>query len=220
MAITYPRPWPGLIAQAEFKVDDGILLDPLQGGRVIAVAGAAEPRWVARFQTGKLYGARLNDYEAFIRSLKSGAGTFYAEHPDRPYPFAYRTGFAGLNKAGGGAFTGPATSWATDTNRTALSCTNLPAGFVVSAMDMVELNWSSGTKKFLSSFLEGGVANGSGALASLSIWPRIPSWVPGDAVLTFARPSCIMRMKPGSDSMPLNKGNTVFSFEAIQALVP
>lgn len=220
MTITYPRAWPGFIAQAEFKVDDGMLLDPLEGGRIVAIAAAAEPRWVAKFTTSKLYADRLNMYEAFIRSLKSGAGTFYAEHPNRPYPYAYRTGFDGMMRAGGGAFDGAATDWAVDVNRTGLSCEGLPEDFVVTESDLVMLSWSSGQKRFLTQFLEGGTGDASGDLATLSIWPRVPSWVPEDAVLSFARPSCLMRLMPGTDSTPQNKGNTVFSFDAMQALIP
>lgn len=217
MTLTYPRYFFDSIAEAEFDLDQGTVLNPEEGGRTPAVR-IAQPLWRGKFRSGKLYGDRLGEAEAWKGSLDDGINAFLGRHPDRPFPRAHPRGFDGMTRAVGGSFDGAAISWSLDSSRTQLSCDGLPAGFELRRGDFADFIWSSGNRRFLIRFLEG-QTGAEGAIANIAFQPAAPVWLPSGAILNFARPSCLMKMVPGSASLPISFGGRgVLNFEAVQDL--
>lgn len=218
MAIAYPRPMLDWIARASF--DPGYLAasQPERGGRANSVL-LGDATWRASFATLRLTPSRLGAARAWISSLQNGVKTFYGRDPARLYPLAYPTGFAGLERAGGGAFDGTATSWSIDATRSIVTINGLPASFPLAPGDMIGWSWST-TKRALARSLEAVVANGSG-VAVVAVEPYLSTVVSGSAVLTLARPECVMKLVPGSyrDAEAEGPdGRAFISFSAIQHL--
>lgn len=105
---------------------------------------AGWPLWALKFEIDRSDPASADLWRAFFARLRGRMRTFYAGDPLRAYPAAYASGFAGMTKAGGGAFTGAAASWSQtiDADGNALiALTGLPAGFVIGLGDYVGFKW-------------------------------------------------------------------------------
>lgn len=220
MAIVYPRPFLPRIFSATFELDESVVQAPEQGGETPA-ARMGMPRWTAQFQTGKLTARKLGDVRAWLDSLGDGLFEFYAHDPARPYPLAYPHGFAGMDRAGGGAFDGTFSTWSVDAEtRTLLSGAGLPAALEFNAGDMAAFEWiNGGPRRFLVRLLEARTANEDGEIVDVPFTPALPAFVPADAALNLAEPSCIMKLIPKSRQVPLQAGeNTRASFAATQVV--
>lgn len=224
MAITYPRPFFDAIESADMRVDRMVAVTLEAGGDSSSVT-LGWPRWRASFQTGQLREPRASEALAWLDSLREGQGTFLCPNPIRRRPWAARTGFAGLTRAGGGAWDGTASAWRVSADRGAAGLDGLPAGFQITVGDCFGLAWEVtsgarlGPRRHLFRFVEGGVANGSGATPLLTIEPPINPAVPANAAATLDRPTCIMRMEPGSSAAPLGAPNAGrLSWRAVQTL--
>lgn len=99
-------------------------------------------------------------------------------------------------------------------NRKAVTLKGLPAGYVVSVGDYVQIGAAN-----LHQVMEPAKASGSGTTSEFEIRPHLwPASAVNDAVVV-KRPSCIMAIVPGSISSTaeLATGRGVISFQAIEA---
>ncbi|MDB5461383.1 MAG: hypothetical protein JWO72_3124 [Caulobacteraceae bacterium] len=200
MSLTFPRAMP--------LVGVGLqIFEPTQVGYETATAGgdtfgvvAGYPRWRAQWTLAStLTDVQSDQWRAFLASLKNGARSFFGYDVQRPFPRLYAKGFAGLVRAGGGAFDGSLTSWSQSIaadGQALVTLGGLPAGFLLSVGDYADLRWTTSgiQRRALVRSLEDAVADGSGIIAGVSVEPPIPAFVPGTAVAHLDNPSCVMRL--------------------------
>jgi len=112
MAITYPRPLPGLMLYSEtaFDLDQGTD-DPVRfRGGAVQVANRFHPSWRARFSSPSIFDRNaVLELKTWFDTLRGGGKTFLAHDQARPRPKAYATDAAitSLTRASvGGAFDG------------------------------------------------------------------------------------------------------------------
>lgn len=166
-------------------------------GRVNGVR-AGWPLWHARFSFSQSMKRRKSDeWRAFVARLRGQQRPFFGADQDRPFPLAYPRGFAGLTRAGGGAFDGSAAGWSINEDGDVITPTGLPAALQLQIGDYGMFRWETGgePRRSLHRAVLDSTANGSGVLA-LTVEPPVPNLVPGDAVFDLARPACIMKLKP------------------------
>lgn len=202
MTISYPRAMPAPLALARFEPDYQTSHAPEQGGELNAII-LGPARWRAEYSSAQMREPELSAFRAWLASMENGVGTFYASDPTKLLPCAYPDGFGALTRHGGGAFDGTATSWSVDGTRKVLELTGLPSTFEVTAGDLVSFSWDT-SKRYLTRALES-VAAVDG-VAEFECSPRIESFVDAGAVATFAAPSCVMRVVPGSIEVDLRPG--------------
>lgn len=153
MPITFPRDFPappvGLFTEVEFK------LNIVQSGQRTAGGAAApiewaEPFWSASYRTPSLNRAAIDEWEAWLDSLHGSARLFWATHPEKLFPRAYRTtGWGSLTRATvGGAFPGT-TNLVTIANSAigqrdlitiGSGATTLPASFDLRPGDLISID--------------------------------------------------------------------------------
>lgn len=219
MTITYPRALPACGANAcDFELERQEVIGGEIGGRIISnEIGPAH--WRMKFGRKPTTEAEYDLWRAWLSSLRGSGKLFFGRDMRRgKWPREYRrTGFTDLTRAGGGAFDGTATT-IDITDNFVPAFTGLPAGFVASIGDYVGFSWGSDSGRTLHRIVEGSAADGSGELA-VTVEPEIPGFVPGDAVATFAAPTCLMVIVPGSVDLNAEDNDRRIAFEAIQHFV-
>jgi hypothetical protein len=219
-----PIAMPGVVLDGEgisaqsfelLRVDYG---SPEVSGRFGGVT-AGWPLWEAIYRVGPLdddVQARL--WRSFLRKLRGQQGLFFGRDLTRYWPKNYPTGFAGLNRAGGGAFptNGAASSWSVNSTRDALTLTGLPAGFVLKADDQVGFSWttSSEQRRALVSLVADAAASGGGTISAAAIEPPLPTIVSGSASAYLQAPTCLMRrfVPPGESALGEQDGRQMAAF--------
>lgn len=222
MTLIFPRAMPIGVAAQTFELDRVDLSTERAGGRVNGVS-VGLPRWSGRWTLSQqISQAASDEWRAFVTSLRGLQRPFFGFDQGRPFPKATPNGFAGLSRAGGGAFDGAATSWSVNTERDVLGLAGLPAGLILSLGDYAMLRWTTGggERRSLHRVVEGAVANGSGA-ASPSVEPPVPAFVPGSAVADLARPCCVMKLtsetKLGDMGRSLRISGTIVAVQDLRA---
>lgn len=199
MAISEPRTMPteGAARQKWRTVDVGYGWREA-GGRSGGVGEGTVSPWRMELALGEMSTAAGDAWWAFA-TWCGIRRTFYAHDILRPYPAAYPAGFAGLNRAGGGAFPadGAPSSWSVDASGEVLTLSGLPAAFVLGVGDWAGWVWDT-DKRTAAKVVEGGTANGSGVLV-VSIQPPLPAFVPSDAAMTLALCEMVLRLTPETD---------------------
>lgn len=219
MAIVFPRLMPSRgIAGQQFEIERVDFQSPEAGGRLGGVQ-AGFPLWFAQWELGRFGVNTSDEWRAWLTSLRGAQRSFLGLDWARRFPKNYASGFAGLSRAGGGAFDGSATSWSKsidgDGNQV-LTTNGLPAGFTISVGDYVGFKWDAGGalagsygRRTMARVIEAGAANGSGA-ASVLVEPAIPSLVPGTAVAHFDEPACVMKIVPDRTELsPVVRGGAI-----------
>lgn len=219
MSLTFPRALPNLrILKSDLELDEsGYTVIPETSGKLISVE-RAQPLWQARYATQAPNEALYGEWQAWLASLKGAGRMFYGQDVFRRYPLAHKAGFAGMTRAGGGSFSGAATSWSLNGDRDVLTLNGLPAAFMVTVGDYVMFRWDD-WKRSLHRFLETGAANGSGA-GAWTIEPGAPAWLDAEAVADLATPTCLMKVKPGTRSVTRDFKSRSVAFEALQYIEP
>lgn len=200
MAITFPRPMPSAMPLSHlFEIERVDYLSPEASGRLGAIS-AGYPLWGARWGLPNHGQDETDEWRAWISAQRGPGRLFYGCDRRRPYPIAYRkTGFAGLVRAGGGAFDGTATSWSINGTRDVLTLQGLPAGFVFRYGDYAGFKWTTATqprRALVRSVDVPLVANGAGQLV-VTVEPPLPLLVPVGAVVNLDHPDCLMKLVPG-----------------------
>lgn len=206
MPLSFPRDMPvGAVATIDFNIQRVDFRSPEQSGRIAGVQ-AGFPLWRLEISLQNSDPDEGDEWITFLDSLRAAQRTFIGRDLSRLYPKAYPKGFAGLTRAGGGAFDGTATTWSVNTTGDVLTLHGLPAGFAIAKRDYVGFKYGS-TSRALARFVEAGAADGSGDL-SLTIEPPLPvigdagGVVPTDAVCHFDEPGCVMRLSPDETKSP------------------
>lgn len=216
MTITYPRALPLCSAnRCDFNIERQEVIGGEQGGRIISNE-LGPPHWRMKFARKPTARRDFDIWSGWTDSLRGASKLFLGRDMRRgKWPREYRrTGFTDLTRDGGGAFDGTATSIDL-ADRFVPEFSGLPAGFKVSVNDYVGLNWGSRSARSLHRFVEDGVADGSGVLA-LTVEPEIQGFVPETAVATFAAPTCLMLIVPGTLDVSDDDGDLRVAFEAMQ----
>jgi hypothetical protein len=218
--------------QHEFELQRIDYMAPEGGGRVNGVQ-AGFPLWQASYSLETILSVDESDaVRAFISQLRGATRRFLARDISRPYPKAHCGGFDGMTKAGGGSFTGAATTWSEniDSNEDSqVSLTNLPAGFVLSVGDYIGFRWTA-TEASVAGLtwhapvrvVVGGTANGSGNV-TVTCEPPIPAAVPDSATAYLNEPACVMALlvdrtslQPQGQTLTV-EGGTIVGIQDIRA---
>lgn len=186
MAITFPRPMLpyGLNVQT-FELDRIDYLSPTVGAGIGAVTAGA-PLWSASWSLSGMSEDRMEEWRAWLTSLRGSQRTFFGGDQRRRVPRAYRT--TGLP----GGFNGDATAWSVNTDRDALNLT-LPNGFTLLTGDYVGFRWGANGRTKVR-LLEPRVGT-----AAVAVEPPLPPFVPSNAVAYVLNPVCIMKLMPDTD---------------------
>lgn len=203
MTIIFPREMPikGASLQ-EFEIQRVDFSAPEAGGRLGGVQ-AGFPLWFGVWDIGRIGMLASDVWRAWLSSLRGSQKPFFARDLARPYPLSRINGFAGMTRAGGGAFGGSATTWSQSINGEGvalLQLTGLPASLVLSVGDYVGFKWDAGDadpgtygRRTIARVIEGATSNGSGVL-TVAVEPPVPTGiVPGDAIAHLDLPCCVMR---------------------------
>lgn len=214
MAISLPLAPPALGPASEYFEIDRVDYSTSAGGRSSGVT-AGFPLWRCRWTLGRAIGRETSEeWRAFHASLRGVQRPFFAYEYARPYPLMTPRGFAGLTRAGGGAFAGAATTWSVNVERDVITLSGLPAGFVLSLTDYIMWRWTGDDlpglgiqRRALCRVVQPAVANASGVI-SVSVEPPLPTLTPGAAVADLAKPHCVMKLDTSQTQIG-EKGRTL-----------
>jgi len=218
MSVSYPLALPSCnIESLSFELERQEAIAPEQGGRLVSVE-LGPALWGGKFGARPRNERDFDLWRGFIASLRGSSKLFYGRDTRRKWPRAYRgVGFAGLDRAGGGAFDGFASSFTLNGARDEIDLTGLPAGFVLAIGDYLDFRWDT-SKRSLHRIVTDLNADGSGE-GTWSLEPRVETVVPDDAVVNFTAPCCTMIMMPGSAEVLVENSNERrVSFDAKQHL--
>lgn len=215
MTITYPRNLPSTrIKKCVFELERNDVTVPEAAGRVISVSrGPSLWRMALETDCTQLL---WNQWTAWVDSLSGSARTFYGYDVYHPFPRRYASGFAGMTRAGGGAFDGDASDWGVTANRDEVVLYGLPAAFRLSERDYIGFRWGA-SKRALVRVIEDASVNGEGT-GQWSIQPSLPTVVPENAIAYLARPTCTMRIVPGTYDPDREGKERSIRFTSIQHL--
>jgi hypothetical protein len=166
------------------------------------------PLWKATYQSRSLRPNELDYWRARLKTLENGLQTFKAWPLSRSYPIAYPRG----SWPTGAAFSGSGLVNALTSK--ALSLGGLPAGYVVSIGDFVQVGTAD-----LYQALETATAAGSGITGIFEVGPFVwPTSLVG-AQAKLMKPSCVMALVPDSltTTANLSDGRGTITFQAIEA---
>jgi hypothetical protein len=203
-----------IYAQHEFELERIDYSAPEAGGRVGGVQ-AGFPLWLGAWtMDGAMSVDESDAARAFIAQIRGATRLFLGRDIGRPYPKAHKSGFAGMLRAGGGAFDGSATSWSeaiTADGDSEVTLNGLPAALELGSGDYIGFRWVA-TESSVAGLtwhvcvriVEGATASGAGSVTVTSE-PPIPSAVPVGATAYLNQPACVMRLLTDrSKLLPIN----------------
>ena len=209
MAITYPidflPDFPGWSTKFEpmFRQEQS-----RTAGGVTYVKDLGSPLWQGAWSSRSLRPNELDTWRARIDALENGLQTFKGYPLSRCYPIAYPK--AAYDALG----VGSVTLGSIGTNRKSGTLVGLPAGYMLSIGDLIEVADSG-----LHRVMEAVTASGAGITPVFEVRPHFWPGASAPATVTLVRPSCPMRIVPGSinsDADP-STGRGSISFQAIEA---
>lgn len=183
-------------------------------GRRTEVQAFGTPYWTAKFSTGTLLPAQSGLFDAFMMKADARGTTFLAYDVWRPRPIAMDTG-APLSgtKAAGGAFNGDV--FFQSVSATALNLGGLPAGFIFSPGDYIEVR-KTALIRSLHRIVEPSVAS-AGGFATVQIMYALDTQnFPSTCTGHLEKPACLMMIDPGSAQAPKSLGSRETSFTATE----
>ncbi|NTJ00358.1 hypothetical protein G6L07_08470 [Agrobacterium rhizogenes] len=174
-------------------------------------AELAPPLWTGTVTLADMYNAEAKQIAARIRKLHGAQEALFLYDPLSKYPQADPDGAAlGASAVKVAAVGG---------NFDALSLKGLPASYVLTVGDKMQIAYSSNPTRY--AFLEVSetvVANASGITATFSVFPFVPTGIAAELMVTLTKPACKCIIMPGSSnpgtaSGPITSGLT---FKVIQ----
>lgn len=201
---------PSGIARVQFEPERVDYAAPEAGGRQGGVQ-AGWPLWLATFELDKVDPESGDLWRGFIARLRGRQRLFLASDPTRLYPAATPRGFAGMVRAGGGAFDGSASAWAQNIDADGnadIGLTGLPEGLVLSIGDFIGFKWdaagaAAGThgRRTMARVVVPSVVSNAGAV-TVGVEPPLDMLaVPAGAIAHLDRPACLMRQIPERSSI-------------------
>lgn len=214
MAITYPlstdflHDFPGWTT--EFEPVRRQEQSRQANGRTV-VKDMGSPLWRLTAQSRPLQPNRLDEWRARLESLENGFRTFMGFPKSRCYPIAYPDG----SWPTGASFDGVSANLHTiATDRNAVRLSALPAGFVLSVGDYIQIGTGD-----LHQVMEAATASGAGLTPLFEVRPYIWAGVATSADVSVKRPACVMSIVPGSVQTSADRatGRGVITFQAMEA---
>lgn len=214
MVLAFPRAVPNelKIAAMVFMPSPMIEVSPLRSGEQIS-SDLGPVLWRARSESALLTNAQFGEVRAWYDTLLS-AEKFLAYDKWRQYPIAHKNGWGSL-QVSGNAFDGTGRLVSVTTG-VLLAINTLPTtGFTLSAGDYLSFPYGSSLALHR---VVAGATSSSGSL-TVEVRPQIRVGYSAGDVISFYRPSCHMKILPGSysEDVQLPDFGRV-SFEARQAL--
>ena len=215
MALVFPRalPSPHRVATVSFVIDRVLAASRARGG-VVQVSERGRSLWRCALTTTPLTGPQFEAWRAWLDSMRGGLNTFLCFDTQRCRPQAYPGSGWSLLRFDGTPFDGTATITAAAAYSVELAA--LPAGYVVTAGDVMSWAWRS-TRTY-HRVVEGGIADGAGQV-SVQVEPDIPTdeGVPG--VVKLERPDAVFRIVETPELERSGVLAAPFTLKAIQHLV-
>lgn len=226
MILTLPET-PSGIARVNFDIQRIDYAAPQASGRQGGVQ-AGWPLWLAEFEIDRSDPESADLWRAFFARLRGRIRRFYCWDVTRPFPLNYRFGFAGMTRAGGGAFAGDATSWSQTINAAGdaiITLNGLPAGLEIAVGDYIGFKWNAAgaapgsfERRALTRAVLAATANSSGVALVTAEPPLDPLVVPSGAVAHLDNPRCVMQLIPENSSLGPIAAAGVLGGGAIQAV--
>lgn len=189
-------------AQVDFDIQRVDYTEAEASGRVGGVQ-AGFPLWLGNWTIDVVGQAESDAIRAFKDSARGATRRFLGRDLTRLYPKAHSGGFAGMVRAGGGAFDGSATTWSeaiTADEDSQVTLNGLPVGLTLGQGDYIGFSYVATedgvaglTWHALVRVVVGGAASGGGVLTVTSE-PPVPSAVPGGATAYLNQPACVMAL--------------------------
>lgn len=177
-----------------FQVQDVVFVQSWQqqrsatGGGDTRYADRAPSLWQADITTGPMANADAEAVMALINSRAGGMKTVLLHNYRLPYPSSDPQALiigSMVPKLG------------TITDPLHVAFTGFPADYLVPLGTYFGLIFDT-SRYYLGQFVEACTANGSGAVASVEIWPPLPASVTGTPDITVKKPPMKARITPGS----------------------
>lgn len=206
MSITYPlsfsTDWP--IMTTSFTLRYRQFFSRNGDGKLNAV-DLGYPVWVGSFQTAIMSHAECVEFEALLNSLGGAQQMMLIGDSRREYPAAYPTGAPD-------PFGAVATI---NVDGVQLSLSGLAAGQIITRGDYLSMLF--GGRRYLLQAVETVTADGSGVTGDFQTSPPPPAGLTVGEVIALNRPTCRMRLEPGSVSFSDNMDGTgTVSFSGVQ----
>lgn len=202
MALTFPRDMPtGGADSQSFEIARVDYATARADGRINSVS-AGFPLWSLSITLNNGDADETDEWRAWVPGQRGSSRLFFGSDLTRPFPKAYRQGFAGMTRAAGGQFSGAATGWSVNADRDVVTLSGLPANFVFSLNDYIGFKWTTGgsARRALVRAVESATASAGGIL-SVTVEPAVPTLTPGTAVAYLDKPDCLMRLVPEQTSI-------------------
>lgn len=207
------------IAAVQFEIERIDFAAPEASGRQGGVQ-AGWPLWRARFELDRVDPVSGDQWRAFFSRLRGRIRRFRAGDPVRPFPLAHAAGFAGMVRAGGGAFDGSATGWsqAIDGSGDArITLSGLPAALMLSQGDYIGFRWDGAgdppgslARRTMARAVENAQADGAGVVQVMTEPPLNTAVVPVGAAAHLDRAQCVMQLIPEDSSLgPVSRGRSL-----------
>ena len=218
MTITFPRDVPVVKRWiARLDLAPNYELDQTgDGGQLARELGPT--LWTGMVTISSLYESQARAFEAWAVSVQTPPQPFYLADTFKKYAASrFRVGYAGLVRAGGGAFDGTCTLGNVTSNKI-MPLSGLPAGFILSPGDSLAFDYSD-TIRAYHMIVAGGTADGGGNV-SVEVRAHVRAgWTVG-ATVNLLSPAAKMLMVPGSFSPSPSGHLQSFTFKAAQSLLP
>lgn len=200
------------LPQASFadliKVQDVSFLQSWQQQRSATAGGEtryadrAPPLWKATAATIAITLDQGEAIMALINSRGGGLRSVLLHNYRLPYP---------VSDPGGSILGAAVPKLGTITDRLHVAFTGFPVGYVLPVGTFFGLVFDT-SRYYLGQVLEPRVANGSGNVSSVEIWPPLPASVIGAIDVNLKKPPAKMRITPGS-AYPSKVGPTLTSIQ-------
>ena len=161
----------------------------MTGGGETRYADRAPSMWKADLTTLPMPHATAEGLMAVANSRAGGLKTLLLYNHRLPYP----------STDPDGAIIGstvPAVDTITD--RLHVSFSGFPNSYEMPAGTFFGIRFDGDARYYLGQFVESRTANGSGAIASVEIWPPLPSSISGTPDVVIKKPCAKFRIVPGS----------------------
>lgn len=192
-------------------------VDRMEGRKTEGVR-LGQAYWTATYKPGRLGFLDFGKMDAFMMQAGDNGEVFRAYDVFRPRPIRHDNNqpLSG-NRAGGGAFDGTATL-ASIIDPLTISVSGLPAAFMFSNGDYVELR--KGTASSLHRIKSAAIANGAGVVTLSILYALDTQNFDITSQVRFEKPSCLMQIDPNSYDGKKSKASRRPSFSAAEVFIP
>lgn len=205
-------PW----SQVDFMPVSPESVNRMEGRRTEAQAFGTT-YWTAKYATGSLLPSQSGLFDAFIMMAGARGSHFLAYDAWRPRPIAMdkKAPLSGT-KAAGGAFNGDC--FFQSVSATSLSLGGLPAGFVFSPGDYIEVR-KNVFMRSLHRIMQAATASAGGFATVQIMYPLDTQNFNATCTGHLEKPSCVMMIDPGSVQSAKSLDNRETSFSATEVFV-